>query len=202
MISDRNLAESRPAFKVIALAASAGGLKILTDILSELPSDFPGAVLVLLHLDPKHSSFLASILARACTLKVKEAGQGDQILPGLILVAGPNKHMLADDSGKIALSLAAPVHHVRPSADVLFESLASAYGKRAIAVVLTGTGLDGADGVKQVKKHGGTVIIQNIQTAEFGGMPSAASNTGAVDFELGVEEITSKLLELAGKDIR
>lgn len=156
--------------------------------------------MILLHLDPKQPSLLASILGRICKLKVKEAKEGDEITPGRILVAGPNKHMIATQDEKIALTLEPPVHYLRPSADPLFASLATVYGARAIAVVLTGTGSDGASGAEFIKKHGGTVIVQKPQTAEFCGMPSAASNTGAADFELEIQELAPKLLQLCGED--
>ena len=109
--------------------------------------------------------------------------------PGFAYVAPPNHHLLVDAGGILALSSTELVHFVRPSADLLFESVAGAYGPRAIACVLTGSGSDGAMGVSAVKSRGGTVIVQDPESAEFKGMPEAAVATGAVDFVLPLDEI-------------
>ena len=101
--------------------------------------------------------------------------------------------------GTLSLTQSKLVHFLRPSADLLFESVAASYGERAIAVVLTGTGSDGAMGVKAIKKMGGTVIAQDEATAEFFGMPGAAIRSGSVDFVLPLEEIATTLVTLVIK---
>ena len=185
-----------PAFEIVALAASAGGLKALTDVLAALPADFPAALVVVQHLDPRHRSLMAEILGKRTTLRVKEAREGDHVQPGLALIAPPNRHLLVNPDGTLSLSQSELVHFVRPSADLLFESTAASYKERAIAVVLSGSGRDGAMGVKAIKKMGGTVIVQDAETSEFFGMPEAAQRTGTVDFILPLHEIAPALQTL------
>jgi two-component system chemotaxis response regulator CheB len=185
-----------PAFEIIALAASAGGLRALTDVLSALPRDFPAALVVVQHLDPRHRSLMAEILGKRTSLLVREAREGDLLEPGVAFVAPPNHHLLVDGGGRLSLSQTELVHFVRPSADLLFESTAAAYRERAIAVVLSGSGRDGAMGVKAIKKMGGTVIVQDEQTSQFFGMPDAAQQTGLVDFILPLSEIAPALRTL------
>ncbi|HEY9790491.1 MAG TPA: chemotaxis protein CheB [Candidatus Obscuribacterales bacterium] len=183
-------------FEVVALASSAGGLPALSRILSELPGEFPAAVLIVQHLDPRHRSLMAEILSNRTKLTVKEASEGDHLVPARVYIAPPNRHLLVNQDGTISLSQSELVHFVRPSADLLFESLAASYKDRAIAVVLTGTGSDGAMGVTAIKKMGGTVLAQNQETAEFFGMPEAAIRTGHVDFVLPLADIAHSLVTL------
>lgn len=183
---------------VVAIAASAGGLHALVQILSALPADFPAAGLVVQHLDPRHRSLLAEILGRSTALHVEQAKEGDRLRAGTFYIAPPNHHMTLNPDDAVCLSSGQPVHFVRPAADVLFESVATSCGDRAIAVVLTGTGCDGADGVRAVKQHGGTVIAQDEATSEFFAMPSAAIRTGCVGLVLPLQEIAPRLMALAG----
>lgn len=181
-------------FKIVALAASAGGLRAITEVLAALPADFPAVLLVLQHLDPHHRSLMAEILARRTPLRVKEAAEGDRLAPGTAYVAPPNRHLLVNPDGTLSLSQSELVHFVRPSADLLFESLAASFRERAIGVVLSGSGSDGSMGVKAIKKMGGTVIVQSA--AEFGGMPGAALKTGMVDFTATLDRIPPMLKTL------
>ena len=182
-----------PGFDIVALAASAGGLKALTDVLAALPPDFPAPLVVVQHLDPRHRSLMAEILGRRTRLNVREARDGDRLERGIAYIAPPNRHMLVNPDGTLSLSQSELVHFVRPSADLLFESAAASYRERAIAVVLSGSGRDGAMGVKAIKKTGGTVIVQDEKTSEFFGMPDAAQQTGMVDFVLPLHEIAPAL---------
>lgn len=184
------------AFEIVAVAASAGGLKALTEVLGTLPREFPIPIVVVQHLDPRHRSLMAEILGRRVALKVQEARHGDRVEPGRVYVAPPDQHMLIDAEGIITLTHTELVHFVRPSADLLFESAAASYRERALAVVLSGSGSDGAMGVNAVKKMGGTVIVQDRESAEFAGMPDAALRTGAADFVLPLAEIGPALQKL------
>jgi two-component system chemotaxis response regulator CheB len=184
------------SFDIVALAASAGGLNALTQVLQALPADFAAGIVVVQHLDPRHRSLMAEILGRRIALKVKEAAQGDRVAAGTVMIAPPNNHLLVNQDGLLTLTQTELVHFLRPSADLLFESTAAAYRERAIAVILSGSGHDGAMGVKAIKKMGGTVIAQDEKTSQFYGMPAAAVQTGCVDFILPLDEIPPALLSL------
>lgn len=185
----------RPEY-VIGLAASAGGLTALTHVLSALPAGFAAPLLVVQHLDPNHRSWLAEILGRRVKLQVTQVQGGERIAAGRVYVAPPDRHLLVRRDGALDLSDIARVQHVRPSADLLFTSLAKGWRGGAIAVVLSGTGRDGADGVLAIKEYGGTVIAQDEASAEFFGMPDAAQRTGVVDRVLSLHEIAPALVEL------
>jgi len=184
------------AFDVVALAASAGGLNALTHVLAALPPDFPAALVVVQHLDRRHRSVMADILARKCRLPVKEAAEGEHLQAGRAYIAPPDRHLLVTPDHSVSLTQTELVHFVRPSADLLFESVAASYKERAIAVVLSGSGQDGAMGVKAIKKMGGTVIVQDAKNAEFTGMPEAAQATGKADFVLPLDDIAPALTQL------
>jgi two-component system chemotaxis response regulator CheB len=184
------------SFDIVTVAASLGGLKALIEILSALPANFPAAITVVQHLDPQHHSQLAEILDCRTLLKVKQAEEGDILLPGIVYIAAPNKHLLVNLEGILFFSDSERVNFVRPSADVLFESVATAFKQRAIAVVLTGRDGDGARGVLSIKKMGGKVIAQDQPSCVSFSMPNSAINTGSVDFVLPLNEIASALVSL------
>ena len=185
-------------FDIIALASSAGGLKALSEVLGGLPAQFPSALVVVQHLDPRHRSLMADILGRRTAIRVREAVDGEVVRPGTAHIAPPDRHLLVNSDGSMSLTRTELVHFLRPSADLLFESVAASYRERAIAVVLSGTGSDGSMGVKAIKKTGGTVIVQDQRSAEFSGMPDAAERTGLADFILPLEEISAALQTLVG----
>ena len=194
--------KSLPAFDIVAIAASAGGVFALTEVLSGLPGNFPASVVVVQHLDPRHRSLMPQIFGRRSHLPVDSAIEGMEVQPGHVYLAPPDRHLLINRDSTISLTQTELVNFVRPSADLLFESVAAAYGERAIAVVLTGAGKDGSMGVSAIKKRGGTVIVQDEATSEFFGMPSAAIRTGTVDFVLSLDEIPSALVTLVAGDVR
>ncbi|MBD2501121.1 chemotaxis protein CheB [Anabaena azotica] len=183
-------------FDIVAIAASAGGLKAISQILAHLPATFPCAIVIVQHLDPRHPSLMADILSRYTLLLVKQAQQGDRLKPGRVYIAPPDHHLLVNLDGTVCLTQSQLVHFLRPSADLLFDSVAASYKERAIAVVLTGAGNDGAMGVQAIKQMGGMVIAQDQATSEFFGMPKAAIATGMVDMILPLPEIASALITL------
>jgi len=189
------------AFDVVALASSAGGIAALSEILGSLPGDFPAAIVVVQHLDPRHRSLMADILRRRTALNVAQAAEGDYMSAGTVYIAPPDRHLLVNANGTLSLSHSELVHFVRPSADLLFESVAASFRSRAIAVVLTGTGSDGSMGIGAIKKMGGTVVAQDQASAEFSGMPGAAIRSGNADFVLPLDEIAPALVTLVMKEL-
>jgi two-component system chemotaxis response regulator CheB len=185
-----------PPFELVTIASSAGGLAALTSVLSGLPGAFPAAVVLVQHLDPRHKTLLADMLGRRTELRVKMAEEGDHLRGGCVYIAPPNYHLVVNAGGTLSLSQSELIHFLRPSADILFESVAARFAARAIAVVLSGTGSDGARGVQAIKKAGGTVIAQDEDTSEFFGMPSASIATGTVDIVLPLALISSALVRL------
>jgi two-component system chemotaxis response regulator CheB len=197
-MSDPDLAQAEAAdpYGIVAVAASAGGITALGRVLSGLPEAFPVPVVVVQHLDPRHKTIIAEVLGRRAPLPVKLAQDGEQAKPGTIYVAPPNRHLLVEAEGVLTLSSSELVHFLRPSADLLFESVAGSYGPRAIACVLTGTGSDGAMGATAVKSRGGTVLVEDPELAEFKGMPVAVVAAGAADFVLPLDEIAAVICGL------
>lgn len=178
-------------YSIVAIAASAGGITALGRVLGGLPSGFGVPVVIVQHLDPRHKTVIAEVLGRRAKMPVRLARDGERTEAGTIYVAPPNHHLLVGADGVLMLSSSELVHFVRPSADLLFESVAGSYGPRAIACVLTGTGSDGVMGASAVKSRGGTVIAEDPELAEFKGMPEAVVASGAVDFILPLDEIAA-----------
>ena len=184
------------SFDVVALAASAGGIYAYIDVVAALPADLPAAVVLVQHLDPRHRSLLAEILGRHTALSVRMAHAGDRLAPGTVTVAPSGRHLLVHRGGRLTLADTAPVHHVRPSADILFASVAEVYRERAVAVVLTGTGRDGAAGVQAIKAAGGRTLAQDEATSLYFGMPGAAIRTGCIDLVLPLGRIAPAVANL------
>jgi len=195
-----NIPKCKPARCVIAVAASAGGLKALSVILGGLPKDFPAAIAIVMHLSPEHKSILAEILDSRSQLEVRQARTGDRLCHSSVFVAPPNHHLLVAKGGRLKLSStsAAKINYARPSAEPLFASVAQVYQKNAIAVVLTGGDGDGSFGVQVIKEHGGQVIAQDRPTSQDFSMPETAIKTGDVDFILPLDQIARKLVTLVG----
>ena len=188
--------EAGPA--VVALAASAGGITALSEVLGALPVGFPVPVLVVQHLAPRHNTIIAEVLGHRTALPVKLAQDGERIGPGTVYVAPPDHHLLITAAGRVQLVIGELVRFVRPAADQLFESLAKVYGPRALVCVLSGTGRDGAQGAAAVKAGGGVVIAEDPESAQFKGMPEATVRACAVDQTLPLAEIGPALVRLTG----
>ena len=184
------------ANKVVAIAASKGGIKALENVLSMLPEDFSGAIIVVQHLSALFKSHLDKVLDRHTFLQVETAFEGARLTAGKIYVAPSDLHVVVNQDGTISLSDAAKEHFVRPSAEYTFKSLAENYRERAIAVVLTGYDGDGEQGVQKIKAMGGKVIAQDRQTSKVFDMPKTAIDTGCVDLILPLEQIADGIINM------
>lgn len=190
---------NRCFFDIIAIGASRDGIKAITNIISKLPSGFPLPIVIVEHLSPDFKSHLAEIFANRTRLIVKQAAKEEQLQPGVIYIAAPQYHLLVNKDRGLSFSESAKVNFVRPSVNVLFNSVAEIYQQRAIAIILTGNQSDGATGVQSIKKMGGTVIAQDEATSTAFGMPSAAIATGCVDFILPIDLIAEAIVNLVNK---
>ncbi len=179
---------------IVAIGTSLGGLAALEELLHTLPPCFRTPVVVVQHRGPE-SSGLARALGRHTALHVSEPDDKERIEGGHVYVAPAGYHLLVEPDG-FALSTEGPVNWARPSIDVLFESVAEAYGSGAVCVVLTGASADGAQGAACVKAHGGRVIVQDPATAESPVMPRAVIEVTEPDQVLGVSEMGRVLAEL------
>jgi two-component system chemotaxis response regulator CheB len=179
---------------LLALASSTGGLEALRIVLGTLPRGYPAAIAIVHHRMPAHAHLLCELLSEWSALDIRDASEGDRLLPGRVLIAPPDRHMIVRPDRTITLRDGPPVHHVLSSADPLFESAAAVYGARLTAIVLTGHDGDGSGGVREVRRHGGTVIAQDPATAMCGDMPRSSIATGSVDLVLTLEEIAARLL--------
>ncbi|MBE9228181.1 chemotaxis protein CheB [Phormidium sp. LEGE 05292] len=186
-------------FDIVGITASSDGTDAIVNILNKLPKDLPVPILIVKHLASNYKSYFPSIFGYQSLLIVKEAENGEKVKPSIVYVAPPNYHLIVNAEREISLTQTEKVKFVRPSADVLLKSIAKNYQKRSIAVILTGADSDGAEGVKAIKKMGGTVIAQNEATSGVFGMPGAAIATGCVDFILPIDKIGEAIVNLVHK---
>lgn len=187
---------ARTTHQLIAVASSTGGTEALKVFLSGMPADIPGT-LVVQHMPPGFTKSFADNLNAMFPFEVKEAQDGDQVLPGRVLIAPGNYHMEIVRSGafySVKTHQGPALHSVRPAADYLMKSVAKYVGKNALGVVLTGMGKDGADGLLEMKNAGAYTVVQNEETCVVYGMPAAAVALGAADKILPLEKIASDLL--------
>ncbi len=194
-----NIAPLPVAPFVVGIGASAGGLKALEAFFKHMPPDQGIAFLVAQHLDPSHESLMDRILSRVTTMRVVQVSHGERIEPNTIYVIPPGNDILARH-GLIRLSKPAKGAGWPQSVNNLLRSLARDQGRNAVAVILSGTGSDGAEGVKAIKQSGGMVMVQDPGQAEYDGMPESAIATGLVDHILLAEDLPAVLLKhLAGR---
>ena len=189
--------------KVIAIGGSTGGTEALLELLAAFPPDAPGAVAVI-HMPEGFTNTFAQRLDRHCQVRVKEAQDGDRIIPGHVLVAAGNYHMEVHRSGAtytVRVFSGPPVSRHRPSVDVLFSSCARHVGKNAVGAILTGMGNDGAAGMLEMKQAGATTFAQDEATCVVFGMPKEAIAKGGVDETLPLQRMAPKILQAARCEI-
>ncbi|OGC41419.1 hypothetical protein A2Y85_02580 [candidate division WOR-3 bacterium RBG_13_43_14] len=184
----------------IAIAASTGGVRALNYIIPSLPAKSGLRVIVVQHMPKFFTASLAQHLNERSSMVVKEAKNNDMILSGEVLIAPGGFHIAVDREGRKIVLLDSPSRHgVKPSADVLFESMAFVFKEKAVAVVLTGMGHDGAAGAIAVKKQKGTVIVQDPSDAVIGGMPQSTINAGVADYILPLASIPDRIVDFIKK---
>ncbi len=184
--------------KVVAIGCSTGGPNALAQLLPEIPPDFPVPVLIVQHMPPAFTRFLAQRLSGLCHLPVEEAEQGTVVHPGKIWVAPGGHHMVVErieEEARIRITEDAPENSCRPSVDVLFRSLAEAFPNRALAVVLTGMGQDGLRGCEQLSTRGAEIVVQDEATSVVWGMPGFVARGGLADTILPIAEICPYVVE-------
>ena len=184
--------------QLILIGASTGGTEAIKNVLTKLPDGLPG-ICIVQHIPAVFSKAFAERLNDLCAFEVREAQSGDEVRPGLALIAPGDYHMTVEWDGRryvTRLNQGPPIQHTRPAVDVLFNSAAGCAGAQALAVVLTGMGSDGAQGMKKLKEAGAVTLAQNEQSCVVYGMPRAAVELGVVDHVLPLEAIPQAMLRL------
>ena len=192
-----NKIQFKTTHKVIAVGASTGGTIAIEKLLSKMPLNVPG-ILVVQHMPEYFTASFADRLNTLCKIEVREARDGDTVAPGMALVAPGGHHMLLERSGafyNVRIKGGPMVHHQKPSVDVLFYSVAKQAGANAIGVLLTGMGADGADGLLAMKKNKAYTIAQDEATSVVYGMPGEAVKLGAVCEVLPLPDISGRIIK-------
>jgi two-component system chemotaxis response regulator CheB len=189
-------APPRVPAKVVAIAASTGGPAALKQILNALPSDFPVPMLLVQHIADGFTTGLVHWLGSESNVAVEVAEDGALPRPATLYVAPHNRHLALAAAGRLEISSSPAIGGFRPSADRLFESVGSACGARAVAVILTGMGVDGVSGLESVRRNRGYVIAQDEATSVVWGMPGEAARRGLVDVVLPLGDIAAALTRL------
>ena len=200
----QRLRESRPPViglgRLVAIVASTGGPAALAKILEALPADFAAPILVTQHIAEGFSASFASWLDDVSPLHVSLARQGDVLVDGQVLIAPDGLHMMVTKGGRIALDSSSPVDGHRPSGTPLLASVASAYGRRGIGVILSGMGGDGVKGLEEMRKAGAVTLAQDEASCVVFGMPKVALESGAASHSVPLSEFPRVLCELVSSE--
>lgn len=189
-------AEPTVPFEVVAIGTSTGGPNALSEILPQIPADFPVPVVIVQHMPPTFTKFLAERLNASCQLRVMEASRDQPLQAGTIWIAPGDFHVSTYSQGtsmRLRTHQSPPENSCRPAVDVLFRTVAVTYGKRALAVILTGMGQDGLRGVQELKSVGATVIAQDEATSVVWGMPGYVAQSGLADRVLPLPQIAQEI---------
>jgi len=190
-----------PPSRIIAIGISTGGPNALQYVLSQIPADFPASFVIVQHMPEGFTDMFARRLDECCALDVQEAKSGDLLVAGRVLICPGNRHMMVRrmPRGEMAvLSDGPPINGHRPSADVLFHSVAQEFGLTAVGVLMTGMGDDGSEGLGAIKLAGGMTIAQSEETCVVGGMPRAAIVKGYVNKVLPLDGMAAYLVHQYG----
>ena len=186
---------ANPELYIVGIGASAGGLEALRAVLPNLPTRSIMAYVIVQHMDPKHRSMLTSLLTRDTELPVTQISDGQSVEPNHVYITPSGKDVTLKN-GQLILSEPARAIGPKPSIDQFFTSLAHDKHEKAVGIILSGTGSDGAHGMRAIKAEGGITIVQREATAKYNGMPRAAIETGVIDLILPPEDIGKELLEI------
>jgi len=184
--------------KIIAIGASTGGTEALKEVLSEMPVNSPG-ILVVQHMPAKFTTAFAERLDGLCQIRVREAKDGDSVNPGTALIAPGNLHMILRRSGAryyVEVKNGPMVHHQRPAVDILFKSTAKYAGANSIGAILTGMGTDGAAGLLEMRQAGAGTIAQDENTCVVFGMPKESIKLGAVDKVVPIYQVAQEIIKM------
>jgi len=195
----KRLAMTKTTNKIIAIGASTGGTEAIKDVLVSFPAGAPGTVIVQ-HMPEYFTKSFAERLNSACEINVKEAENGDRVIPGRALLAPGNKHMVLKRSGAqylVELKDGPLVFHQRPAVEVLFNSVAQYAGANAVGMILTGMGKDGAKGLLAMKEAGAYTIVQDEASSVVWGMPGEAFKLGAATVVLPLKKIAAEAIKRA-----
>ena len=187
---------------IVAIGASSGGPHALRYMLPRIPTDFGAGIVIVQHMPESFTAMFAQWLDEICDLEVKEARDGDVISPGTVLIAPGNAHLRVRkrlNGGDVTLEKGRLVNGHMPSVDVLFKSVADEYGAQAIAVLMTGMGSDGADGLGLIKQSGGRTIAQDKDSCAIFGMPRVAIEKGYAEKVVPLADLASYLISAVGK---
>jgi two-component system chemotaxis response regulator CheB len=188
--------------RVLAIGVSTGGPTALGAIVPQFPADFPLPILIVQHMPPLFTRFLADRLRTGTKLRVEEAADGDPVAAGTVLIAPGDYHMRVRNQGAgtvVSLDQSPPENSCRPSVDVLFRSVGEVYGGAAISAVLTGMGRDGLRGAEVLKAHGAYVIAQDEATSVVWGMPGAVAEAGLANCVLPLLDVVPEVLRQVSK---
>lgn len=181
--------------KIIFIGASTGGPRAIKEVLQTFHKELPTGVLIVQHMPAGFTNSFAKRLNEISAITVKEAREGDSVEPGVALIAPGDYHLILDAKRRVVLLDTPRLHGVRPAVDISLLSVAEHYKEKTIAVILTGMGKDGADGMSKVKQFGGRAIVQDENTSVVFGMPKAVIDSKSVDLILPIEGIGQAILE-------
>ncbi|HLM48217.1 MAG TPA: chemotaxis protein CheB, partial [Myxococcaceae bacterium] len=188
-------APTEAPFPLVVIASSLGGPKALSMVLKMLPKGFPAPICICQHISNGFTEGLAQWLGSETPLRVVEASDGEEMMPGHVYIARSGTHLVVRPKGRLSLDPSPPVRGFRPSCDVLLTSAAEAFGTRTLGVILTGMGRDGARGLKEIRERGGRTIAQDKASCAVYGMPKEAVRLGAAEEVLPLDQIAPTLIQ-------
>ncbi len=199
LVPDFSARKGGNKINMVIIGSSTGGPKSLQDVLPKLPKNFPAGIIVVQHMLPLFTACFAERMGELCQIEVREAKDGDVVKPGLALIAQGGSHLLVEKgtAGDVHVKLTKEPKTIHmPSVDVAMESVAQTYAAHALAVIMTGMGQDGCEGMKMIKKMKGKAIAQDEETSIIFGMPRAAIESGVVDKIVPLGEIANEIINM------